>query len=530
MSRTAAEPLSPLAPLRQPAYRMLWAVWLSANVCMWMNDVAAAWMMTSLNARPLWVALVQTASNLPVFLLGLPSGALADSVDRRRYFLGTQLWVAVVALLLAASVLTGVLGAPLLLFLTFANGIGLALRWPVFAAIVPGLVPKAELPAALALNGVAMNASRILGPLLSGAIIASIGSAWVFVLNAALSVGCALAILRWRHHGTANPLGREPLGRAMRVGLQFLAQSARLRTVLLRISVFFFHTSALLALLPLVARRLGGGDAGAYTVLLAAMGAGAIVAAMLLPRLRRVLPRERIVVAGSIGQALATLAVAWAPGVAWAAPAMALEGAAWIATANALSVAAQLGLPDWVRARGMAMYQMAIMGSSAAGAAVWGHMAGLAGLGPAMVSAAATGVIVSLVAARLASAGVASTGGEEDFTPSRALQPAPLDLPPGRKVVVTIEYVIDPDRAREFLAVMAESRRSRLRRGALSWELLENAAAPGHYTERIVDASWVEHRRRFERLSATDVTLRERKLAFHIGPGDPEVRRYIVQA
>jgi MFS family permease len=405
----AQEALSPLAPLRRPAYRMLWAVWLSANACMWMNDVAAVWMMTTLDASPLWVALVQTASNLPVFLLGLPSGALADSVDRRRYFLGTQLWVAVVALVLAGAVLSGRLTAPLLLALTFANGIGLALRWPVFAAIVPGLVPRTELAGALALNGVAMNASRILGPLLAGAIIAAAGSAWVFVLNALLSVGCALLILRWRYRRTPPGRAREPLGRAMRAALQFLAQSQRLRGVLLRIAVFFFHTSALLALLPLAARRLAGADAGGYTALLATMGCGAIAAAMLLPRLRRLLARERLVAAGALGQAGATLAVACAPNLGCAAAAMALEGAAWITTANALSVSAQLGLPDWVRARGMAMYQMAIMGSSAAGAAAWGQVAGLAGAGTAMTAAAATGAVAMLAVLR-----ASAPGGLED--------------------------------------------------------------------------------------------------------------------
>src|SRR3990167_4867016 len=180
--------LSPIAPLRRPVFRMLWITWLMANVCMWMNDVAAAWLMTSLTTTPLWVALVQTAATLPMFVLGLPSGALADGLDRKRYFLVTQLWVAVVAVLLSITVFLGWMSPPVLLALTFANGIGLAMRWPVFAAIVPEIMPRPQLPAALALNGVSMNASRIIGPLVAGAIIAGAGSAWVFVLNAVLSL------------------------------------------------------------------------------------------------------------------------------------------------------------------------------------------------------------------------------------------------------------------------------------------------------------------------------------------------------
>src|SRR5471032_829915 len=204
---TSAVPPSAIATLKHAAFRMLWCAWLTANVCMWMNDVAIAWMMSSLTASPVMVALVQTASTLPVFLLGLPCGALADQVDRRRYLIVTQCWVAAVALLLWLAVLSGMSSPAMLLGLTFANGIGLALRWPVFAAIVPELVPRAQLPAALGLNGIAMNASRIVGPLTAGVLIASAGSVWVFALNAVLSVASGFVVLRWRREHTPNPLG-----------------------------------------------------------------------------------------------------------------------------------------------------------------------------------------------------------------------------------------------------------------------------------------------------------------------------------
>ena len=267
---------------------------------MWMNDVAAAWLMTTLTTSPVMVALVSTASTLPVFLLGLPSGALADILDRRRYFMVTQFWVAAMATLTCVAILMGWMTAPLLLVLTFANGVGLAMRWPVFAAIVPELVPRVQLPAALALNGVAMNASRIIGPLVAGALIAGAGSAWVFVLNALLSMGAAVIIFRWKRVHTPHPLGREGLRNAMRVGLQFVRQSSHLQGVLARISLFFLHSTALLALLPLVARSLKGGGAGTFTLLLASMGAGAIVATMFLPQLRRTYGRDALVLRGSL--------------------------------------------------------------------------------------------------------------------------------------------------------------------------------------------------------------------------------------
>jgi len=521
-----AQQLSALTPLRAPVFRMLWTVWLTANVCMWMSDVAAAWEMTSMTTSPLWVALVQTASTLPVFLLGLPSGALADILDRRRYFISTQLWVAAIGLILSAAIAFGAMTPLLLVVLTFANGMGLAMRWPVFAAMIPGLVPRTQLSAALALNGVAMNISRVVGPVVAGAVIAGAGSAWVFLLNAILSVACAFAVMRWRYRPTPNPLGRERFLRAMRVGIQFVAQSASLKATLLRIFIFFFHSTALLALLPLVALGLGSGDARAFTYLLASMGAGAITAALYLPRVSRLLRPEVMVVGGTTLMGASTVVVALAPNMYVAVPGMLAAGAAWTSTANSLSVSAQLALPDWVRARGMAIYQMALMGGGSFGAAAWGQVAAFSSVCAALVLSAAAGI----VAMSLAYALVAARSREEDLTPSHAFKPPAIAVPPGAgPVVVTIEYLIDPANAQAFLDLMQESRRSRLRQGALSWELLADVSVPGRYVERIVDESWVEHLRRFDRVTAADVALRERKQAFHTGAAPPLITRYVGQ-
>ncbi|RZJ09483.1 MAG: MFS transporter [Acidovorax sp.] len=522
-----AASLSPFAPLSVPVFRMLWLTWVAANTCMWMNDVAAAWLMTTLTSSPILVALVQSASTLPVFLLGLPSGALADILDRRRYFIATQFWVAAVALVLCGFILAGGMTAPLLLALTFANGIGLAMRWPVFAAIVPELVSRPQLPAALALNGVAMNASRIIGPLLAGAIIASAGSAWVFVLNAVLSVLSGLVIMRWKRTHVPSPLGREKLPSAMRVGVQFVRQSPRMRAVLWRISIFFLHATALLALLPLLARGLEGGGAGTFTLLLASMGAGAITAAMFLPRLRQAMARDVLVMRGTMLQAAATGVMAVAPNVYVAVPAMFVAGMAWITTANSLSVSAQLALPNWVRARGMSIYQMAIMGATAFGAAVWGQVATVSDVHISLGIAAGTGVVAMALVQRL----VADRSLEEDLSPSSAFTAPVADVPPGSgHVVITIEYFIDPARAAEFRAAMQESRRSRLRQGALGWQLLHDIGQPARYVERIEDESWTEHLRRFDRVTASDVALRDRKLAFHVGDAPPQVTRWTVES
>lgn len=525
-TKLAPPSLSALGPLKIAVFRMLWCTWLMANVSMWMSDVAAAWMMTSLTTSPMWVALVQTASTLPVFLLGLPSGALADILDRRRYFIVTQFWLAAVAVLLCTAVLIDRMSPPLLLALMFANGIGLAMRWPVFAAIVPELVPRSQLPAALALNGVAMNASRIVGPLIAGTIIASAGSAYVFVLNAVLSVLSAFIIMRWRRVHVPSSLGRERLFSAMRVGVQFVRQSARVKAVLLRIAIFFFYSTALLALLPLVAKGLHRGDAAIFTLLLAAMGGGAIVAVMFLPRLRQTTSRDTLVLGGALLQLAMTAVVAHFGQVSVTALAMFLSGMGWITTVNSLSVSVQLALPDWVRARGMSIFQMSVMGASALGAAVWGNVAALYTVRTSLTIAAVSGIFVMLGVHWL----VKDRSIEEDLTPSRELK-APVATTPSvtGRVQVCIEYWIDPARADDFLILMQESRRSRLRQGALAWELLHDIADPGRYIEQIVDESWTEHLRRFDRVTSGDVALRERKLAFHIREAPPLVTRYVVK-
>ncbi len=518
---------SALAPLRVPTFRMLWFTWLAANISMWMNDVAAAWTMSSFTTTPIWVALVQTASTLPVFLLGLPSGALADILNRKHFLLFTQLWLLGVALLLSAAVLTNSMTPLLLLVLTFANGVGLALRWPVFAAIVPELVPREQLPAALALNGISLNASRIVGPLVAGALIASFGSVYVFLLNAILAVLTAVVISRWQHTPAPQPLGREKLFSAMRVGLQYVGQSRHLQGVLVRISLFFFHSTALLALLPLVALGLAGGNAGTYTLMLSAMGAGAIAAALFLPRLRQNWSRDGLVAGGAMVQSSAMVAVAFSPNAWWAVPAMFAAGTAWITVANSLSVSAQLGLPGWVRARGMSMFQMAIMGASAIGAATWGQVATVASVQSSLLIAAGTGVASIYLVNHL----LADNSVEEDLTPSANFKIPVVDAPPvSGHVLSTIEYRIDPARADDFRELMQTSRRHRLRHGALSWELLRDVGDPGRFIEQIVDASWAEHLRRFERVTAADAEIRDRKLAFHIGDAPPVVTRCVVES
>jgi MFS family permease len=518
-----------LAPLHNAVFRGLWFAWLAANMTMWMNDVAAAWLMTSLTTSPVMVALVQTASTLPVFLLGIPSGAVSDILDRRRYFASTQLWVLVVALLLAALSLLGLLNAPLLLALTFLNGIGLAMRWPVFAAIVPQVVDKQHLSAALALNGIAMNLSRVIGPVVAGSLISLVSPAAVFVLNAVLAAVAMVLILRWKSAQEPSPLPGERFVGAMRAGLAFTMQSPRLKVVLLRIFLFFIQAYGLVALLPLVARGLHGGGPATFTVMLSCVGAGAIVAALYFPKLRARFSRDEFVRYGTLIHAAFSVLIVLVPEVWVALPAMVIVGMAWISVANSLTLSAQMALPDWVRARGMSIYQTALMGGSAAGAVLWGQVADWTSVRTSVIAAAVFGVAALLLTARLR----IEHGEEIDFTPvaARTLPEPAISIGPSEgPVMVTLEYRIDPARATEFVEVMQETRRARLRQGALSWGLFKDSAEAGRYIEYYVDENWVEHQRRLIRFNASDAALRTRRLALHLGPEPPVLRRYVAQS
>jgi MFS family permease len=277
--------------------------------------------------------------------------------------------------------------------------------------------------------------------------------------------------------------------------------------------------------MPLLAQRSGGG-AAMYTAMMSCLGAGAIVAALQFPRLRARFDRDQFVRYGTmIHAALSTLIVA-VPTPWIVLPAMALLGAAWISTANTFVVAAQLALPNWVRARGMSIYQMALMGGTAIGAAFWGQVAGMTSVASAVVAAALSGVALLFLTRRWSVA----WGGDEDLSPQppRGVPGVAIDIQPGEgPVMVVIEYLIDPARAAAFADVMRATRAARLRQGALSWGLFRDTAVPGRYVEYFVDETWVEHQRRMERFTVADGELRARRLAFHLLSAPPAVRRYV---
>lgn len=523
---TSTKPAGAFEPLREPVFRNLWLAWLAANICLWMNDVAAAWLMVSLTTQPQWVALVQTAATLPMFLLGLPSGALADIVDRRRYFAATQLWAATLAVVLALAAASGAMSAPLLLLLVFLNGITMAMRWPVFSAIVPAIVSRERLPAALALNGLSMNLPRIVGPAIAGALLALAGAPLVFAVNAALSLAALWVILRWRSEQKTSALPGERFVGAMRVGLQHVRQNPLVKAGLVRIFLFMLQVASLMSLAPLVARAWPGAGAGTYSALLAGVGVGGVAAVEVLPRLRARMRRDAVVRLGTLMYCAAAAAVALSPSVWWALLPMVAAGLAVMLVANSTVLSVQTALPDWVRARGMSIYQMALMGGAALGGVLWGQVAGWLGVHGTVLAGAAYGAVVVLATRQVSLEG-GSLDDQRPAAPGGNLPPAVEVGPDEGPVMVTVEYLIDPAQAEAFATVMRDTRAARLRQGALSWGLFRDAAQPGRYVEYFVDETWVEHLRRLERFTAGDTALRARRLALHQGPEPPQVRRYV---
>lgn len=519
--------LSPTqSPLALPLFRALWIATIVSNVGTWMHDAGAGWLMTSLSDAPIMVALVQAATTLPMFLFALPGGALADIVDRRRLLILAQAWALICAGLLAVATFQGLTGPYLLLGLTFALSTGAALSAPAFQAIVPELVPKSSLPAAISLNSLGINISRAIGPALGGFIIAAAGPAAVFALNALSVLGVWLVLFAWKREARQTTLPAEHFTGALRAGARYVRHSPALRMVLIRSVGFFLFASALWAFVPIIARRELGLGAAEYGALLGSMGAGAIAGAVLLPHARKLLSANGLTMAATLLFAGVSAALAFAHSFAQAASCMALAGIAWITMLSGFNVAAQTAAPSWVKARALAINLLVFQGSMAAGSASWGWAAGHLGI-PDTLLIAASGMVLAL---GLAWHWPIKGDMAGNIAPS-SHWPSPIvavDSPTDRgPVMITVEYQIDPARKADFTRAMRTLRRIRHRDGAISWALYEDAAEPGRMVESFVLESWLEHLRQHERVTHADREDQEVVRGFHIGDDPPLVRHLI---
>jgi MFS family permease len=497
-------------PFRRPTFRALWTAAVVSNVGTWMHDTAAGWTMATLAPSPILVSLMQTATSFPFFVLALPAGALADIVDRRRLLLVTQAWMLLAATTLGALAVMGEITPMRLLGLTFALGIGGAMNAPAWQATTPDLVPRTELPAAVALGGVSVNVARAVGPAVGGMIVGLTGGPGaVFLLNAASFLGVLVVLARWRRQVPAPRLPPERVLGAVRAGARYVRHAQAYHAVLARSAAFVLPAAALWALLPLVGRQMLGLDATRYGVLLGGLGVGAITGALLLPRLSASIALEPMLAVATLAFATTTAGLA---AVATLPPAVALTflgGVAWMTVMSTLSVAAQESVPGWVRARGLAVGLLVIQGSLAVGAFAWGVVAARTSLHVALFAAAAALVASLVVAARFR----LPAREDLDLRPSDHWNPpvvlGEVDHDEG-PVLVTVEYRVDPARIGAFTDVMEELERVRRRDGAIRWGLFQDVADPLRWVETFVVESWIEHLRQHERATMADVALRER--------------------
>jgi MFS family permease len=529
------------APLRHPVFRTLWLATLASNTGMWVQNTGAGWMMTSLDPSPFMVSLVQAASMLPVFLLALPAGALADIVDRRRFLIGAQLWMLLMAVLLAVLATTDALGPWGLLAITFGIGAGTALNFPAWAATTPELVPREDLVGAVALNGIGFNLARAVGPALGGFAIAAAGPEAAFALNAFAFLLLIVALVAWRRapsrRGAALP--KEHLVAAMRAGLRYVAASPPMQAAILRACAFFLPAAAVWGLLPLYVRaRLGLGPE-AFGLMLGVMGASAVGAGFVLPNLRARLDRGTLVFRASLLVALAMGLLALSEHWAAAALSMALYGAAWIAAGSTLAVSAQTAAPAWVRARAIAIYQLSFFGVMALGSALAGWLGARFGVAPALAAASLGGMALGLLvrpwrldpdapaAPALAAGGGATSAAAVPVPEAPAAELETLLGERSGRVLEVVRYRVDPADRVAFLDAMREVRLARLRSGALTWRLYEDVAHPELWAEFWAVGNWTEHLREAHRLTEGDVAALARAAALHRGDGPPEASRYL---
>ncbi|WP_373945265.1 MFS transporter [Paracoccus marcusii] len=515
-----------LAPLGYRDFRLLWSATLVSNFGGLVQAVGAAWLMTQLTDSATLIALVQASNTLPIMLLAIGAGALADIFDRKTLLMGALIFMAVVSLALAAVAWTGGLTPWLLLGFTFLLGAGQAVYNPPWQASMGDLVDRKDLPAAVSLNSVGFNLMRSVGPAAGGLIVATLGASAAFAVNAISYLPLLGAMSQWKPKLAPRVTTPEPFMAAMGAGLRYVALSPNLLRVMSRGALFGFAAIAVLALLPLVAKSHPEGGSLLFGGLLGCYGVGAIGGALLNPRIRARLNNENVVRMAFAGFAVSALVLGQTQSVWLHAAAMLPAGASWVLALSLFNVTVQLSTPRWVVARALALYQMATFGGMAAGAWIWGMVAGTQGLDAALT--AAGGVL--LLGAAIGFWLRAPEFGAVDLDPvNRFREPAlMLDLR-GRSgpIMVMVDYRIDQADVPEFLRLMQRRRNIRRRDGARNWSLLRDLEHPDQWSESYHIATWDEYVRHNLRRTKSDAEVAVALRALHKGDTDPLVHRMI---
>ncbi len=526
---------SPWRPFRHKVFAIIWTATVLSNVGGWMYATASAWLMTTLSTDPVMVSLVQVAASAPLFLFALPAGTLADLVDKRRFLIRGEICIALASTVLAYLVWRNLISPVSLLLLTFLIESGSAATAPPWQSVVPDLVPREDLPPAIAMNSVGVNISRAVGPALGGLLTAGFGIAAPFWINAVSNYG-SISALRWwgrrqaagggqaegasgRGPGAAGARAFGPHPRSlrlpaeqfisgMRVGVRYARNSIQLRATLGHAVAFFLFASCYWALLPLVARNQISGGASLYGALLGVIGASAVVGALTLPRLRARYDINHLVAAGSCGTAVSILLLGIAKVAYVAVIASVVAGVSWIVVLSSLNVSAQLSLPEWVRGRGLAIYVTVFNGAMTLGSLIWGQVAAVEGISMAHFIAAA-GMLVGVAATW---AFKLDTDAAIDLTPSMHW-PVPVVSTPiehnAGPVLVTVEYRVRPEDREAFLSAIQRVGSERVRDGAYTWGVFEDVAESNVFIETFYSECWLEHMRQHERVTNADKLIEE---------------------
>ena len=495
-----------LDPLRSRLFMMLWIANMASNVGTQIQSVGEKWQMAHLTASPLLVALIETGTTLPVLLLGLAAGALADILDRRRMLLATQVFMMGCAAVLSGLTFMHHITPAVLLTMSFLIGIGSALSMPAFQAIVPELLDRRSLAGGVALNSAGFNVSRAVGPAVGGRIVGLMGAGWAFCFNAVSFLAVVLALLAWDRPRPSSSLPGERFMGALKVGFRYARHSRPFQVILLRALGYAWFGGVIFSLLPALAihdLKLGS---EAFGGLMGCIGSGAVAAVFFLEPLRRRFSTNQILAGFSLLAALAQGIIATVPHTPTVAACLVLAGMSWLGILSTVNTAIQLSVPPWVKARAFGTYHMVWGGAMALGAAFWGETAELLGLRAAMGLSAAGMLAALAVLGRLR---ITAFDAELDLSPHRDTPHSPTAIPlEAGPILVQVEYAVPLERKAAFLEAMVPVRRLRLRDGAMRWAMFEEPDRPSdgeaRFLETYLSSTMGEHLRQHHRATAQD--------------------------
>ncbi|WP_326539864.1 MFS transporter [Pseudorhodoferax sp.] len=494
-----------------------------------MQAMATAWLMVELTGSSFLAALVQTAVFLPMFLLALPAGVLADTTDRRRLIVVSLIVQAATVALLAALVLAGWAGAATLLFLTFVAGCCTALLSPPWNSTIVDVVPRHELPQAITAVGISYNAARALGPAAAGWVFVAAGSGWVFVLAVAGVLALLEAVRRYppRPHPPSR-LPAERLWGGMLSALRFARHSETVLAQLVRTVAYSAAGSALWALLPVIAQRQLGLGAAGFGFLIGCMGAGAVLTGLVIARLRGWLGMERLVMAGCVLYAMAMLVTAYTRWAWLVYSVLLVAGGCWMAVMSTLNTATQTSVPPWVRARATAMHTLCALGSFAIGSAVWGALSDIVGL-PAALTLAALGMAAGVLLVRPFPLRMGALGEVTQVKTSENLFIVHEPDPEAGPVAVEIAYRIQPGAVDAFMEDVSLLRAPRRRDGATFWRVYRDLSDPARFVERFIVTSWADYLHQRARATLADQEI-EARVRQHLLPGEnTQIAHYVAE-